>query len=386
MNLNVSLIASTSSLKSGASWSLLRLAIELKKLGVNVIVILPTGEQLVSELNKQQIPTYIVNQHTGRYWYKDLNSGSELRVKTIARSILNKIAYIRIAHILKKNNIQIVHMNTLTSFVAAKAAVKLKLKVVWHIREFMEEDLNLTFCNKEQSYKLINNSSQIIAISSSIKEKYSKVLNNSNIKVVYNGIDIDNYFCKRMLFTNHKLKIAIIGRVTEQKGQMEYLQAIKMLPDSIKENIQSYIIGDANSEEYGIKIQNYVRENNMQSIVTFTGFKKDVAKYMKSIDILCSCSKCEAFGRTTVEGMLAGCVIIGTDTGATPEIVDNGENGYIYESGNPQQLSKRIEYIYNHRKEAQEIAIKGQIKAKQNFTAEKNASEIFEIYKEILEQ
>lgn len=51
------------------------------------------------------------------------------------------------------------------------------------------------------------------------------------------------------------------------------------------------------------------------------------------MDILCMCSDREAFGLSTVEGMLSGCLIIGTNTGGTTEILEDGTTGLLYAQG-----------------------------------------------------
>jgi glycosyltransferase involved in cell wall biosynthesis len=54
------------------------------------------------------------------------------------------------------------------------------------------------------------------------------------------------------------------------------------------------------------------------------------------------CSRCEAFGRVTVEAMKLGLPVIAANTGGSPELVQHGINGLLYEWGNPLDLAKQI--------------------------------------------
>ncbi len=60
------------------------------------------------------------------------------------------------------------------------------------------------------------------------------------------------------------------------------------------------------------------------------------------------CSKAEGLGRVTVENMLAGLVMIETDSGATPEIIQHNKNGYLHSYGNFNQLADRIEFVWEN--------------------------------------
>lgn len=143
MEIRVALIASTSSMSSGASWSLLRLAIALKKKGVKIIIILPERGDIEGKLANEDIRYYIVRQYSGNFWFVS-NSANEksinFRGKYVIKKILNQIAQLKIEKILKKEKIKIVHMNALTCHIAAKASVKLNISLIWHIREFMDEE------------------------------------------------------------------------------------------------------------------------------------------------------------------------------------------------------------------------------------------------------
>ena len=55
------------------------------------------------------------------------------------------------------------------------------------------------------------------------------------------------------------------------------------------------------------------------------------------------CSKMEALGRVTIEGMYYRNLVIGADSGATAELVKDGMTGYLYKSGNIDDLVKNIE-------------------------------------------
>lgn len=385
MEIRVALIASTSSMSSGASWSLFRLATELQKKGVKIIIILPERGDIEEKLNEEKLKYYFVMQYSGNCWYlsKKVNiKNVGFWVKYGIKKILNQIAQYKIERILKNEKINIVHMNTLTCYVAAKASVKLNISLIWHIREFMDEDLDIRFFYKEKSYALIKKSAQIIGVSKAVRDKYIEEF--SNIQVVYNGVSCNRFFFVREILQNETVEILLVGRIMEGKGQYELVQAIGMLHHDIKSRLHCNLVGNIENQQYYIKIVEYIKQNNLGRNIHFVEYTDNIERYLLKADVLCSCSKSEAFGRATVEGMLANCLVLGSNTGATREIIIHGKNGLLYEYGNIESLKRSIEYIFNNRGEARYMARVGQKEAKERYTDERNAIEILKLYENVL--
>ena len=118
----------------------------------------------------------------------------------------------------------------------------------------------------------------------------------------------------------------------------------------------------------------------MQDNIFFAGASNCIAEVLEKIDILFVCSQNEAFGRTTVEGMMAGCLIVGADTAGTKELLEGGENGYLYRCGDVENLANTIEYVLKNREKAKQIRRIGQKKAVRKYTAVKNADKVFLLY------
>ena len=82
----------------------------------------------------------------------------------------------------------------------------------------------------------------------------------------------------------------------------------------------------------------------------------------------------------TVEAQLAGCAVIGANTGATPELIKDMQTGLLYEYGNSKDLSEKIMHCITHKKTMRDIARRGQTQAVTKYTKERNAEKIIEAY------
>lgn len=102
------------------------------------------------------------------------------------------------------------------------------------------------------------------------------------------------------------------------------------------------------------------------------------------IALVASCS--EAFGRVTVEAMLAGMLVIGADVAGTSELICDGVNGILYEAGNLESLEKTIETVIHDADKMRKIAQNGHITAINDYTIGKCSEEIYKIMQELVDE
>ena len=95
-------------------------------------------------------------------------------------------------------------------------------------------------------------------------------------------------------------------------------------------------------------------------------------------------SKAEGFGRVTVEYMYAGLAVIASDTGANPEIIDDGVNGLLYHYNDAQSMASKLVLLINNARYRETIAERGKVTVTNRFTPQINAKNIFDIYKKAL--
>ncbi len=102
---------------------------------------------------------------------------------------------------------------------------------------------------------------------------------------------------------------------------------------------------------------------------------------MAAADCVLVCSKSEAFGRVTIEGMKSGRVVIASNTGAGSELIEDGKNGYLFSPEDAETLAQIVEQIY-HSSAIKAISQAGQEFANHHFSLERHAQEINKIINE----
>ena len=185
----------------------------------------------------------------------------------------------------------------------------------------------------------------IILNSNKIKQDYNKTakISMNKLKLIKNGIDIDDY----KVFTNqvkkNKMIIGFVGRLSIEKGVIILLEAVKLLNNFDWELI---IVGDGPLRN---DLEKFVKNNKLDSKVNFVGFKYDVKSFMVNFDIFVLPSLNEVMPISILEAFIMKKLVIASDVGGIPDLIENGVNGYLFENKNFKMLKSIIEYVHQNK-------------------------------------
>lgn len=212
--------------------------------------------------------------------------------------------------------------------------------------------------------KTIKAADTLIAVSEFVKKSYSikyPIVDSKTI-VIYNGTKLpDTTIEKFNEFDNSKddlpIKLLYVGRLTEVKGIIYLLEAVKRLIDNnIK--IELTLVGNGNKRD---DYETYVKDNGLQEYVHFEGVQNDVSSYYKSHDLFVYPSIWnEAFGISIIEAMSYGMVCIASRVGGISEIIEDGKDGFLVKPGNVKDIEEAVIKYSSlaDKKQLQEKAVK----------------------------
>lgn len=370
--------------RDGATLSMYNIIDELLNRGIEIIVVLPNKNNINERLNDDRIDFVYMPMYSMRMAIDKLTVLSRLRFE--AKYLYNQACVKKIVNILKDKNIDCIHINGLDSSVGARVAQKLRIPYIWHIRAFIEEDLGKKLCHQDEVYKLVKQADAVIGISNDIKNKFERKLGRS-IKVIYNGIPQKFYeIPNHVILKDKTVKMLLAGRISIQKGQMSAIKAIEILRDKGVESITLTLIGQGETKEYMQKILKYISEHHLEQFVVIKEHIDDLLEIRRQHDIGLTCSKREAFGRVTIENMMAGLLVIGANSGGTPEIIKDGINGFLYQEDNPDSLAEVIQKVLCNPERASVIAKKGYEHSIETYSIKRVVDEVIQVYKSVIKK
>ena len=154
-------------------------------------------------------------------------------------------------------------------------------------------------------------------------------------------------------------------------------------------NFRLIIAGAASAMRDSRQFEKKLREmaaKDLESEITFTGFVSDMAELRKTTDVELVCSEKEAFGRVTIEAMMASDPVIASDSGANPELIRPGENGLLFESGNAKALADCMQELIAEPGRIENMGRQAFRFAAENFLSDRNTEQIEALYRKLTEE
>ena len=378
---NILFIAHSSELY-GAERCLLELIINLPE-RIKPVVIAPRPGPFLDKIRENQVECFIVPFKGWSY--------RKIRVKCIPKAFINMVALFNILNKLRNRKINMVYSNTLYSPLGAVIARVLSVPHIWHAHEFAHLNYREKFeYGTNYSMALVNKLSNIVVCpSNKLKENLSEFVSQKKLRRVYNGIDQATLPFSREKYRDRPkengIKILMVGSISENKGQSDAILALNELLKN-GEKAELIILGESNGNrkyiEYLKKLEKILPYDD---VVKWEGFQNNAGDYMQKADVLIICSKFETFGRVAVEAMSSGCPVVASKSGGISEIIEDGANGFTYDSGNFVELANKIRLLMNDKDLYAQISKNARISCLKNFQLGTYVENIVKIMDEVMD-
>lgn len=148
-----------------------------------------------------------------------------------------------------------------------------------------------------------------------------------------------------------------------------------------KENVKLLLVGDG-PEKHGY--EKLAVDLNLKEKVIFAGYQSDVHLFYKLMDVFALVSAREAFGLVLAEAMLNKLPVIATRVGGMKYIVDDGETGYLVEPFQVNQMTEKMEVLYQNQNLRNEMGEKGFEKAMNLYTETAYVKNVEQLYLKLL--
>lgn len=329
----------------GADKILLELVTGLDKTKFRPIVILPTDGILREKLENAGIKVHVIPYPILRRKY--FNPKGIINYFASYQSKSNAIIdYLNQSNI----KVDILHVNTLAVLEGIRLKKKLHVPLIWHVHEIITHPqiVNKFLCRCVNRY-----ADKAIVVSGPVKKHLvSNGVNPEKVAVIHNGIDSNvfspnvnsDYLYDEWNIPKNAIKIGMIGRVNNWKGQYDFLDALAPLLNEFN-NLYLFIVGSAfEGQEWRIKkLKNKINTFSHNDRIIFSEFRKDnyAVEHFFDILILPSTSP-DPLPTVVLEAMGCGKAVIGYAHGGITEMVQDGYNGKLVPPLNKVALKKAV--------------------------------------------
>lgn len=302
----------------------------------------------------------------------------------IKHFVLSRYNFYKLSKIIDKEKIDIVHLHwtkDIPVVVFAKLFSKRKPKII------QTRHMHMTRFKSDFYHKfLYKNIDMIIAVTNLVKEQLDRFIPEDirpKIETSYIGANTANLLSdeeknnlKRSFNITNEFVVCIVGRVEEAKGQHIVLKAV----DKLRKNgidARTLVIGHYMDKNYFETL----RSNYPEDI--FTDFVSNPNDFMQISDCVVLATKKETFGLVLIEAMKCGICVLASNSGGPLEIIDDGENGLLFESMNSNSLYEKLKLIENDKSLKEKLSLNGKNKANEYFDSQKQFEEVKNILKDL---
>lgn len=262
----------------------------------------------------------------------------------------------KMAEVADRENLDILHVHyAIPHAVCAILAKQMINKDIKIVTTLHGTDITVLGYDRSLSRAIkygIENSDFVTAVSNSLIKQTNELINpQKKIETVYNFIDeriyqkMNSESLKEHLNIHNDEKVII---------HVSNFRAVKRVPDVVKafslveKQVKAKLLLVGDGPEMTV-VCNLVSELGLRDKVLFLGKQDNVEELYSLSDLMLLLSEKESFGLVALEAMACGVPCIGTNIGGIPEVIEDGENGFICHVGDIDSIAdKAITLLSDH--------------------------------------
>jgi len=203
---------------------------------------------------------------------------------------------------------------------------------------------------------------------------------------IYNGIDLTRF---RNLPSTDTMECQLLGRKKENsfiaamvgafEDRKDYDTLIKAAVKlcSANRNVIFLLIGEGSLMN---AVKQQVPEKMMNTNIRFLGSRNDIEAILQIVDVGLLITPCEGISNSIMEYMASSKPVIASRDGGTPELLIDGETGFLVDQKNPEQIIEKMSLLMENPQLAKEMGKKGQQRIQENFDITKMTESYIELY------
>jgi glycosyltransferase involved in cell wall biosynthesis len=330
----------------------------------------------ISSVIKGYLESDLTKHHTIFLVASHVDSYKLIKFVKALTGLLETLFYL----LIKDINIVHVHGGDIISFKRkfyyVKIAKFLRCKVIYHHHgaDFMSQHKHLSKKWRNRVNRTFEQVDLLICLSDSWRDRIQRIAPGANIKVISNCINLPRSFRKKV---NRHVQLTFLGLIGDRKGIFDLIQVVKRLIDD-GHQIRLTIGGNG---EAG-RLLREIKELEIADAVKYCGWinNKERDLILQETDIFVLPSYAEGMPMSILEAMAYSVPVVSTFVGGIPELVLDGESGFLLRPGDLDGMYQKIAYLVKYENLRKEMGWRGRELIRTNHNIEEIMQKLNIIY------
>lgn len=233
----------------------------------------------------------------------------------------------------------------------------------------------------------IEQSDAVTAISQFLANETSRTFGYNKVEIIPNFINAEHYYrrdnqsLRRELAPNNEHLLMHVSNFRPVKRITDCVRAFALLRARCEQCVRLVMCGDGPERE---KAELLAAELGVAKDVIFAGSVPNIADYLSVADVFLMTSETESFGLAALEAMACEVPVIATRVGGLPEVVREGETGYLVPLGDIQAMADRAGELFDNENFRIKMGQRARVIAVEQFTTERVIPQYIQMYERVL--
>jgi len=295
-----------------------------------------------------------------------------------------------LARFVRRQRIEVVHAHMARDYSLASYAARRNRQT-----KFIATRHVLFQLNRLHRHTL-SRATRVIAVSAAVAKELrsQRILNESQIALIPNGIDVDRFtraragfdraqFLRSMGLPPDCMLVGSIGELRPLKRHDDFIRAAAMILSKFPET--HFVLAGLDTSASGEvrkQLEKVVVELGLKDCFYFLGWLNDAEGLLCALDVFVSASETESFGLAIAEAMAASTAVVATETEGAKEVVEDQKTGLLVPIGSVEGIAKSVCELLEDAEKRREMGARAQDAANTRFSLKRMVDEIEKIYLE----
>lgn len=205
----------------------------------------------------------------------------------------------------------------------------------------------------------------------------------SRAVTVHEGIDLDRVAAapavnlhEELWLPHHAPIVGNVAALVPHKGHRHLIDAASLVLRQVPDT--RFVI--AGEGELRPNLERAIKDRRLEKHVLLAGFRPDVLSLHKAFDIFAMSSVTEGLGTSLLDAMAAGKPVVATTAGGIPEVVVDGETGFLVPPRDPHAMAEALVKLLKDSALRQQMGQAGRLRARRRFSAERMVQDTVRVY------